>query len=706
MMKRTTSISPVLLALIAVAAFGQDEEVIVDFATGVDPNLVKTEHFTWRIERRGNAAGLRLDRQPGQEWAHFYIQPARGHWDLSAYQYVVLDVVNLGGGRTACAARMENDEPTDARGWRRRFGRIAPDESIRLMIDIAPATLHDVSAREIRLIGMRSLPCGKPRDADVPFDASRIARIHFYTYATRWPRSFLLTSIRGGRRSQWEPPTAGSFFPCVDAFGQYVHRGWPGKTHSVKELTQRVEAEAVHLANHPRPSDWNQYGGWNDGPRLEATGRFRVQKHGDKWWLVDPDGRLFFSHGVAAVRIAGEFTPIDKRRHYFADLPEDDDPTFGPFYRRLKSTQPCFGSKPVLCYGFTDANLRLKYGPDWQTHFAELCHDRLASWGHNTFGNWTTPAIFEKRRTPYTVAGRIPGCRYLSGKAEGKGFIDVFSPRFDEALEKLTQQVAETADDPWCIGYFVHNELNWSNRVISRATLASRPDQPAKVEFVRMLRETFGSIEALDKEWHTRHPSWAALLASREPPDPKYAAAEMDAFERHVAERYFAAVRAAVKKGCASTLYLGCRFNTFNKAPAEIASRYCDIVSYNLYRTPEQAATFVFPGGADVPLIIGEWHFGALDRGQCDYGMCQVASQRERGANYVAYMESVLTHRQFVGAHWFRYKDQSFTGRHSDGANAQNGLLDICDTPYTETIAACRTVGRRLYELRSSAPRK
>ncbi len=48
---------------------------------------------------------------------------------------------------------------------------------------------------------------------------------------------------------------------------------------------------------------------------------------------------------------------------------------------------------------------------------------------------------------------------------------------------------------------------------------------------------------------------------------------------------------------------------------------------------------------------------------------------------HTAYMEGVLAHPRFVGAHWFRYKDQSLTGRHSDGANAQNGLLDICDTP-------------------------
>ena len=70
---------------------------------------MKTEGFTWRIEHRGDTAALRLDRQPGKEWAHLYLQPEERSWDFSDYEYLVLEVTNLGGGRVACAWQVENE---------------------------------------------------------------------------------------------------------------------------------------------------------------------------------------------------------------------------------------------------------------------------------------------------------------------------------------------------------------------------------------------------------------------------------------------------------------------------------------------------------------------------------------------------------------------------------------------------------------------
>lgn len=39
----------------------------------------------------------------------------------------------------------------------------------------------------------------------------------------------------------------------------------------------------------------------------------------------------------------------------------------------------------------------------------------------------------------------------------------------------------------------------------------------------------------------------------------------------------------------------------------------------------------------------------------------------------------------------------ALTGR-GDGENYQVGLVDICDTPYTEMVEAIRASGERLYE--------
>jgi hypothetical protein len=69
---------------------------------------------------------------------------------------------------------------------------------------------------------------------------------------------------------------------------------------------------------------------------------------------------------------------------------------------------------------------------------------------------------------------------------------------------------------------------------------------------------------------------------------------------------------------------------------------------------------------------------------------------------YRYYVTSALQNPAIIGAHWFQYYDEPATGR-SDGENYQIGFLDICDTPYWETVAAAREVGYELYSIHSGA---
>ncbi len=159
-------------------------------------------------------------------------------------------------------------------------------------------------------------------------------------------------------------------------------------------------------------------------------------------------------------------------------------------------------------------------------------------------------------------------------------------------------------------------------------------------------------------------------------------------------------MRDVIKEKAPQQLYLGCRFAWVNQRAAAAAAKYCDVVSYNLYR--RSVADFQFNGGADVPLIIGEFHFGALDRGMFHTGLVTLKNQAERAATYKDYVQGVLRHPGFVGSHWFQYQDQPTTGRVLDEENYQIGFVDIADTPYTETIQACREVGYGMYQYRLS----
>ena len=55
-----------------------------------------------------------------------------------------------------------------------------------------------------------------------------------------------------------------------------------------------------------------------------------------------------------------------------------------------------------------------------------------------------------------------------------------------------------------------------------------------------------------------------------------------------------------------------------------------------------------------------------------------------------AYMDSLLAHPNFVGAHWFQYIDSPISGRAFDGENYNVGFVSVTDIPYPEMVAAIR----------------
>ena len=126
-----------------------------------------------------------------------------------------------------------------------------------------------------------------------------------------------------------------------------------------------------------------------------------------------------------------------------------------------------------------------------------------------------------------------------------------------------------------------------------------------------------------------------------------------------------------------------------------VAARHCDVVSFNEYA---HTMGRDLPAGAmDKPMIIGEFHFGALDRGLFHTGLVPTADQQERARCYGEYMMSCLAHPRVVGAHWFQWIDQPLTGRGFDAENFQIGFLTVTDCPQPELVEAARTVARIMY---------
>lgn len=679
----------VLLGITAITTASAGHEPRTLFEFGPDFRLDSVE--TSDAKPTATSAGtLRIELGHQATWPGITLKAPDDKWDLSPYEYISLDVTNRSDVRLTVSCRVDNPGADGTNHCVTDQIAIEPGGTRTLTVRIFPVPWKLDAPLE--LVGMRANPVHAGR-----LDPANVTQLLIFLTRPTQDHAIEVGPIRTGGRVQ--VLDASTFLPFIDEFGQYIHSDWPGKTRTIAGLRLNARNEQEDLKAHPSPRERNKYGGWMEGPRLKATGFFRVQKHRGKWWLVDPTGRLFWSHGIDCVRSANA-TPISHRETYFRNLPGEDSP-FAQFYGR--GTWAPHGyyrdHSPYRTYDFSRANLLRKYGEDFEPIFADITHRRFESWGINTIANWSDERIYLLRLTPYVATIHFDARRLEGSEGYWGKFYDVFDPSFAENLRKrLETERGKSVDDPWCIGYFVHNELSWGDDAsLAVAALISPPEQMAKAVFINDLRTKYDTIENLNAAWGAKHESWEALRESREAPDRARAREDLQAFYTKTAETYFGTIRRELKRVAPNQLYLGCRFAWGNDLAAVAAAKFCDVVSYNRY--DYSVEDLKLPDGIDMPLIIGEFHFGALDRGMFHTGLRGAKDQQDRADKYGDYVRSALRNPYIVGTHWFQYLDQATTGR-GDGENYQIGFVDICDTPYPEIVRAAREIGDSMYEYR------
>jgi len=672
------------------------DQTLFDFGHATDFAGFQKSDTTITAVKAGTGMAMRMTTGTSQPWPGVTLPAPDGHWDMSPFAQVAVRVKNVGSTRGTLICRVDNPGADGTKNCVNGTLTLNPGQSGTLQVALRRSSDDTLGSK---LFGMRGYPVAvgglgtinpaninqillfvnRPKEA-CAFEVEGLSATGTHTAPTAWTAD------------------AAPFFPFIDTFGQYKHKDWLGKIHSLTELQERRDSEAKELAAQPGPKDWDKYGGCATGPQLRASGFFRAEKSQGKWWLVDPDGHLFFSHGIDCVRMIDN-TPIDERADWFQDFP-GIQPEFKEFLGSGSSLKGHYAGRSPQCFTFAGANLKRKYGPEWKPAYTTTIHQRLRSWGLNTIANWSDPEVYLQHHTPYTDTLGTHGVRMIEGSEGYWGkFPDVFDPGFSDKVRRAMQDKrATTANDPWCIGYFSDNEMSWGDDTsLALGALKSPPDQAAKIAFIADLKAKYGDIGKLNTAWGSQYGSWDALLTHRAAPDPRKARADLTAFYSKSAETYFRTVRDAIKSVAPNQLYLGCRFAWVNDLADRAAGKYCDVISYNLYQ--RSVADFKNPS-SDKPLIIGEFHFGALDRGLFHTGLVPVENQTARAMAYTDYVLGAMKHPQLVGTHWFQWMDEPTTGRVYDEENYQIGFLDVADTPYPEIIAASRKVGNELYRRR------
>lgn len=473
--------------------------------------------------------------------------------------------------------------------------------------------------------------------------------------------------------------------PLLDELGQSTLHTWQTKSRTPREVTSRLKAQLKAAPSHLWPQDWSRWGGWK-GKQLEATGFFRVAQVDGRWWLVDPQGFVFWSSGLDCVSVdtAACYGGLDSALTWQPD-PE------GP-YAEIYSERR--GSMPHINY--LAANLIRAFGKSWHKKWTQIALGELRRVGFNTVANWSEWQIASQSGIPYV--------RPLDSNWEGvplvyRDFPDVFHPDFCNVCDNFAFQLQETRDDPAFIGYFLMNEPTWgfAEETPAAGMLFNAPSCHSRTALSQFLYDRYGTDTALSGAWRLRatfrqiaEGEWRQTLTPQ-------AHIDLADFSAIMVNRFFSGLSNACKAVDPHHLNLGIRYYTIPPVWALDGMRHFDVFSMNCYRQRVPAHEMAqICELLNQPILIGEWHFGAMDVGLPACGIGHVPTQVDRGKAFRLYVEDAASKPWCVGVHYFIQYDQSALGRF-DGENYNIGFLDVCNRPYELMADSARLSHERLY---------
>ncbi len=498
--------------------------------------------------------------------------------------------------------------------------------------------------------------------------------------------------ITGLRLTRDLPPPLPDEKPVVDSLGQWTARNWPGKTTSESELVSRLNTLYEQAQSAAFPDDWSRYGGWKK-KQFNATGFFRTEHDGSRWWLVDPEGYAFYSVGVDVMNPGSE-GPYEGMEDLFSWMPPRDGVYEASYGKRAEQ-----GS-----VSFLTANLIRAFGSEWESRWQIMTSGLMKQWRFNTIGNWSNPDFIQATDMPFVLP--------LSGFPETelslyRDFPDVFSPEYDSASVVFAAQMEAYRDNPFLIGYFLRNEPLWAfgDNIIASEMLATNTPSYTRRALVAWLRERYQSdAAAFSQAWARPFDAFEAL-ETEAILDAAYlsARAETDlrAFSKVMVNEYLKRPSEALRRVAPNHMNLGIRYAWISSELCYEGAAYVDVFSINAYEEkPDAGVIEEITRRTGKPVMIGEFHHGAIDRGLPSTGIRGVASQEDRGIAYRYYVEQGAALPGLVGLHFFQLNDQPVLGRF-DGENYNIGLVDICNVPYKELTEAATATNGSIYSVAS-----
>jgi hypothetical protein len=158
------------------------------------------------------------------------------------------------------------------------------------------------------------------------------------------------------------------------------------------------------------------------------------------WWIVDPEGKPFLSQGeIGMGSVSGEGSASDftGKTHLFEELP--------------------------ACFSFRRNNMLLRLGdtPDFEDRANDLQVAQFWSYGLNTVGGFSgNGSVARGRNFPYCLHMSSHGGFYYTVPSD-LNEVD-FRAGIRSKIETSTS-FQQAIGDPWCVGCFWHNEIDWAS---------------------------------------------------------------------------------------------------------------------------------------------------------------------------------------------------------------------------------------------------
>ena len=367
---------------------------------------------------------------------------------------------------------------------------------------------------------------------------------------------------------------------------------------------------------------------------FDATGYFRLEQTDERWWLVDPDGAAFISIGVNHADESNLKYPHNR------DIWKQKYGSRESWLRDGVATD--FKAWGFNTIGWTQEYISGDWGValDWFGDPIDLGHSS-APWA---------AADFRTADMPYVILLRVAEIEDWKGQP---AFPDVYHPDFDVYCEYLARSIClDHADNGNLLGYFLCDIPSWLPHASGRF---------------------FKGFDGLSEEAH------ATKLYD-------------------VASKYYETITGHVRAHDPNHLVLGDRYNG-NKGIPSAALRamkpFVDVLSIQYFSGPSmddhltmRDAFAEWQAITEKPVLnadLGNWTATKLNPNRS----AGLASQAERGKNYVESLTPMIEEPWFIGWHWCAYVENTARGW---------GIKDPWDEPYLDFVEPVTAFNRGIYD--------